>query len=276
MPLSINTNVASLGAQRNLAKTQSVLQTSFQRLSSGYRINSAANDAAGLALSESLRSKIRSFSVAERNASNAMSMAQIADGGLGEISNVIVRMRELAVQGASGDLTSTDRDYIDTEFQALKSEITRLADTNEFNGVELIAGSAVSISFQVGINTSSSDQISAGFGGTTLSSLGLSSSAVSGSTGTSATSAITAIDAALTQVSTERAGHGALLNRLSTAISASQTMRGNLSAANSAIRDVDVAEETSVLARSQVLLEAGVFILSQANHQPRLALSLML
>ncbi len=276
MPLSINTNVSSLHAQRNLSKNKSLLQTSFQRLSSGFRINSASDDAAGLAISESLRSRIRSFSVAERNANNAMSMAQIADGGLSEISNVIIRMRELAVQGASGDLTSTDRGYIDTEFQLLKTEVTRLAETSEFNGVELIAGTATSFWFQVGIDNSAYDQISHDFGGMTIATLGISASAVDGSNGANALSAITAIDAALTQVSTERAGQGALVNRLSIAIANSQTMRTNLEAANSGIRDVDVAEETSVLARSQVLLEAGVSVLSQANQSPRLALSLML
>ncbi len=275
MPLYINTNVASLQSQKNLNKAQATLQRSFQRLSSGYRINSAADDAAGLGVSESLRARIRSFAVAERNTNNAISMAQTAEGGLNEISGIVVRMRELAVQGANGDLTSTDRSYIDTEFGALKEEIDRLAESTEFNGIELLAGTLSSINFQVGISTSSSDTIGVSFGGISLSSLGLSGMSVGGASATNATSAITALDDALTTVSSTRAAFGAASNRLSIAVANSQTMRTNLEAANSVIRDVDVAEETAILARSQVLLQAGTSVLAQANQVPTLALSLL-
>ncbi len=275
MPLYINTNVASLNAQKNLNKAQGALQTSFQRLSSGFRVNSASDDAAGLGVSESLKSRIRSFKVAERNTSNAISMANTAEGGLNEISGIVIRMRELAVQSANGDLTSTDRGYVNTEFALLKDEIDRLAESTEFNGKELLAGTATSIAFQVGINTTSFDTISVGFGGISVSSLGLSGVNVSGATATNATTAITAIDAALGQVSTSRAEFGAAANRLGIAVANSQTMRTNLEAANSVIRDVDVASETAHLARSQVLLQAGTSVLAQANQTPVLALSLL-
>ncbi|MSP23957.1 MAG: flagellin FliC [Myxococcales bacterium] len=276
MALVVNTNVASLDAQKNLSRSAQSLQKSFQRLSSGFRINQAADDAAGLGVSESLKSRIRSFSVAERNTSNALSMVRTAEGGLGEISAIVLRMRELAVQGANGDLTSTDRGYIDTEFQALKSEISRLAESTEFNGHELLAGnSATSRAFQVGINTTVDDTISVDFGGITISSLGLSGVGVTGSGQTNATAAIDKVDVALKEVSTRRATFGAAQNRLGIAQANSQTIRTNLEAANSAIRDVDVAEESSLLARSQVLLQAGTSILAQANQSPQLALSLL-
>ncbi len=275
MPLVINTNVSSLNAQKNLNKSQGMLQKSFERLSSGFRINSASDDAAGLAVSESLNARVRSYSVAERNTNNAISMANTAESGLGEISGIVVRMRELAVQSANGDLSSTDRGFLDTEFQLLKDEITRLAETTEFNGKELLAGTATSISFQVGINTTSSDTIAVEFGGVSISSLGLSGISVNGASATNATAAIDAIDGALQTVSTQRAKFGAATNRLNIAVSNSQTIRTNLAAATSRIRDVDVADETAQLARSQVLLQAGTSILAQANQSPQSALSLL-
>jgi flagellin len=275
MPLVINTNVASLEAQKSLNKSQATLQKSFQRLSSGYRINTASDDAAGMGVSENLRARIASFAVAERNTANALNMAKTAEGGLGEVSGIVVRMRELAVQSANGDLTSTDRGYLDTEFQLLSSEIDRLASATQFNGTNLLGGTAVSIAFQVGINTTTNDSISVGFGGVSVSSLGLCNINVGGSTAQSAQSAINAIDSALTSVSTQRARFGAAANRLNIAIANSQTIRTNLEAANSSIRDVDVAEETSILARAQVLLQAGTSVLAQANQSPNLALSLL-
>jgi len=275
MALVINTNVASLNAQKTLTRSQAALGVSFQRLSSGFRINSASDDAAGLGVSESLKARIRSFTVAERNTNNAIGMTRTAEGGLSEVSGIVLRMRELAVQSANGDLTSTDRSYIDTEFQQMKDEIDRVANSTMFNGVDLLAGTAASINFQVGIGTTSNDTISVGFGGVSVSNLGLDSISVGGSTSTNATAAIDAVDAALTSVSTSRATFGAVQNRLAIAVTNSQTIRTNLEAANSAIRDVDVAEETSVLARTQVLLQAGTSVLSQANQAPQLALSLL-
>ena len=275
MPLVINTNIASLEAQKNLANSQGVLQKSFQRLSSGYRINSASDDAAGLGVSESLKARIRSFSVAERNTTNALNMSRTAESGLGDVSGIVIRMRELAVQSANGDLSSTDRGYIDTEFGLMKEEIDRLANSTKFNSIDLLGGAATTIAFQVGISTTSSDTISVSFGAISASNLGLSGITVAGSTATNSTAAITALDSALTQVSTNRARFGAAANRLSIAVTSSQTIRTNLEAANSSIRDVDVAEETSLLSRSQVLLQAGTSVLSQANQAPQLALSLL-
>jgi len=275
MALYINTNVASQQAQSNLAGTQMAQQKNFQRLSSGMRINSAADDAAGLGISESLGAQIRSYSVAERNSNNAISMAQTAEGALGQVGSVLGRMRELAVQGANGDLNTTDRSYLDTEFTQLKAEVDRISSSTQFNGQNLLSGASNTVTFQVGIKNTSSDQISVVFGGVDASSLGIGASSVSGATATNAQNAITAIDTAITAVSTQRANYGASMNRLNVTVANIQTMRTNTSAANSRIRDVDVAEETASMARNQVLAQAGVAVLSQANQSPQMALSLL-
>jgi len=275
MALYINTNVASLQAQKNLNSSTMGLQKSFERLSSGFRINSAADDAAGLAISESLTAQTRSFAVAERNANNGISMVNTAEGGLGEVSDMLIRMRELAVQASNGDLTTNDRANIDTEYQQLSSEIDRVANTTEFNGTELLSGTAATIDFQVGIGTSADDKISVSFGGVDSSTLGVGSTSVTGANATNAQAAITALDTALDTVSSRRATFGAANNRLQVAVSNTQTIRTNLEAANSRIRDVDVAEETSKMARSQVLQQAGTSVLAQANQAPQLALSLL-
>ncbi|MEM1030519.1 MAG: flagellin [Myxococcota bacterium] len=275
MPLTINTNIASLEAQKNLNMNQGSLTKSFQRLSSGFRINVASDDAAGLAISESMRAQVRSYTVAERNANNAISMAQTAEGGLGQISGILIRMREISVQAANGDLTDIDRGFLDTEFQQLKEEIDRLAEATEFNGKEMLAGTSTSIDFQVGINTSTSDTITMTFGGISLVALGLDASALSGATAINARNSIDAIDAAFSVVSTRRADFGAAQNRLEISVANTVSIRTNLSAANSRIRDVDVAVETANLARSQVLLQAGTSMLAQANQQPQVALTLL-
>jgi len=275
MPLYINTNVSSLEAQRNLNSTQSSQNRNFQRLSSGLRINSAADDAAGLAISESLRSQTRSYSVAERNTNNAVSMAQTAEGALGQVSNILGRMRELSVQSANGDLTGTDRNYLQTEFTQLTSEITRIVDSTKYNGKDLLGGTAASLDFQVGIGTATSDRISVGFGGNSLSSFGITTNSIAGTDATNARASITEIDTALANVSNTRATYGAVINRFETTVSNIQSIRTNYTAATSRIRDVDVAEETAALARNQVLQQAGVSILAQANQAPQLALSLL-
>ncbi len=275
MALVLQTNVASLEAQKNLSSTQHSLQTNFQRLSSGYRINSAADDASGLAISESLRSQVGSFTVAERNANNAISMAQTAEGSLGQIASTLGRMRELAVQGANGDLGSTDRDFLQTEFTALSSEIDRIAGSSKYNGKDLLGGAATSIDFQVGINNSSADKIAVSFGGVSLADLKLDTTAVSGSDATNSLAAIDSVDAAQTTLSTMRAGYGAAMNRLQTTVSNIQTFRSNLSAANSRIRDADVAEEAAQMSRNQVLQQAGAAVLAQANQSPQVALKLL-
>ena len=273
MALVIQTNVGSLQAQKNLASTQMLLSTSFNKLSSGYRINTAKDDAAGLAISESLKSQVRSLTVAERNAGDAISMAQTAEGALGELSTILIRLRELATQSANGALQSSDRAFIATEFTNLQSEMKRIMTSTRFNGQQLITSAASEVGFQVGINNATEDRIMVTFGGVNLASL-TNSTSVSGSAG-SARSALDVIDASLTRVSTARARFGAVMNRLETTASNIQTVRLNLSAANSRIRDVDVAQESADQSRNQVLLQAGTSVLAQANQSPQQALSLL-
>jgi flagellin len=275
MGIFIQTNVASIEAQKNLSYNQSQLQVSFNRLSSGFRINSAKDDAAGLAISESLKAQIRSFGVAERNASDGISMAQTAEGALNEVHGILGRMRELAVQAANGSLTSTDRGFLQTEFSSLQSEITRIQGSAKFNGRILVGSTPETITLQVGLDNTSSDQIAVTLGGVSLATISGSSVLISGSTASGALASLSTIDTAISDVSTSRSSFGAAMNRLETAQASIQTMRLNLSAANSRIRDVDVATETSVLARNQVLSQAGVSVLAQANQLPQLALNLL-
>jgi flagellin len=275
MALFINTNVPSLEAQKNLGYNQSQLQVSFNRLSSGLRINSAKDDAAGLAISESLKSQIRSFNVAERNASDGISMAQTAEGSLGEVHGILGRMRELAVQSSNGSLTSTDRGFLQTEFASLQAEITRIQGSARFNGRALVGSTAETITLQVGLNNTSSDQIAVTLGGVSLATITGNSTLISGSTASGALASLATIDTAITSVSTARATFGAAMNRLEVAQASIGTMRLNLSSANSRIRDVDVATETATLSRNQVLSQAGVSVLAQANQLPTLALNLM-
>jgi flagellin len=274
MALYIQTNTSSMEAQKNLQHNQMNLQKSFNKLSSGYRINTAADDAAGLAISESMKSQIRSYTVAERNASDGISMAQTAEGALGEVHNILGRMREIGVQSSNGSLTQQDRDFLQTEFSSLQSEIGRIQDSAKFNGKQLVNNSTTSITFQVGLENTASDQISIDFGGLSLSSV-TSSATVAGATASNALSSLSTIDAAITSVSVARSNFGAAMNRLDVATSNIQTMRLNISAANSRIRDVDVADETSKMSRNQVLSQAGISVLAQANQLPQLAFGLI-
>ncbi len=273
MPISINTNIAAASAMKNLNANQMKLGQSFNRLSSGLRINTAADDAAGLAVSESMKSQIRSYSVAERNAADGVSMAQTAEGALGEVHAVLGRMRELAMQASNGTLSSSDRGQVNNEFSQLQSEITRIQGSAKFNGVNVIATSSSSVSFQVGLDNAASSKITVDFGGVNLATVLAGSTAVS--TVTSALDSLARIDGAIDSVSTSRAGFGASMNRLEVASSAIQTMRLNLSAANSRITDVDVASETTSLSRNQVLTQAGVSVLGQANQLPQMAFGLL-
>jgi len=275
MPMYIQTNVSSLQAQKNLNGSRLGLQKSFERLSSGYRINTAADDAAGMAVSENMRAHIRSLSVAERNSNNAISMTQTAEGGLGEISSMLIRMRELSVQAANGDLTANERGYIDVEFQDLVGEIDRIANVTEFNGQELLGGPVTTIDFQVGIFTTADDTISVDFGGVDTAGLGIAGQNVLGADGTAAQAAMNAIDTAIDNISSRRADFGAAMNRFQTTISNLQTSRNNLEAANSVIRDVDVAHESAMMAKGNVLQQAGTAILAQANQTPQLAMQLL-
>jgi len=275
MAVVIRTNVPSLQAQQNLQKSQSALNSSFSKLASGYRVNSASDDAAGLAISESMKSQIRSYSVAERNAGDGISMAQSAEGSLGEVHDILGRMRELAMQASNGSLTQTDRGYLNDEFGSLQSEVTRIQGSAKFNGKSLISETASAITFQVGLNNTGSDQIAVTFGGVNLATVAGAGTALTGSTTSAALSALSTIDAAIGTVSKSRSKFGAAVNRLDVATSNIQTMRTNLSAANSRIRDVDVASETAKMSQNQVLTQAGVSILAQANQIPQMAFGLL-
>lgn len=274
MSLFIQTNVASQVAQNNLYKTQESLAQNFARLSSGYRINSSADDAAGLGISKSLNAQVRSLAVAERNANDGISMSATADGAAEQVHGILTRLRELAVQGANGTVSTADSANLNVEFQAQLSEIDRISQVATFNGRNLLSGTAASVTFQVGINNvATADRLDINFGGGDLAALGLTGASVS-SVANSRT-AIGTIDTAITSLSTLREGWGSAINRMTSTINNLQTMQTNLSASLSRVRDVNVASETAVLARNQVLLQAGAAVLSQANQSPQLALSLL-
>jgi flagellin len=275
MSLFISTNVASMDAQNYLARTQNDLNKSFAHLSSGYRINSAADDAAGLGISKGLDARIKSLAVAERNANNGISMAQTADGAADQIHNMLSRLRELAVQGSDGSLNSNDRANLQTEFSAIQASIDRIANVTTFNGVSLLAGAPTTISFQTGIGTTSSDHVSVTFGGADATSLGVDPGSIDLSSVAKAQSSITALDTAIQSLSTVREGFGAAMNTMQDTISTLQVTSSNMSASLSRIQDVDVASETAALAKEQVLSQAGASVLSQANQIPQLALSLL-
>lgn len=273
MALSVNTNITSMNAYNQLSKTQDALKTSFSRLASGMRINSAADDAAGLGISKSMNAQIRSYAVAERNTNDGISMLQTADGGAEQIHGLLTRMRELAVQASNGSLSASDYTNIDAEFQQNLSEIDRVASSVQFNGINLLSGAAAARDFQVGIGTAATDRISVNFGGADATVL-----AVDGTSATSfanAQTAITKLDAAISTLSGVRAGFGASMNRFSSTIESLQSMQTNTSASLSRIQDTDIASETAKLSKNQVLSQAGAAILSQANQTPQLALSLL-
>jgi len=269
------TNVSSLGAQRNLSKTTDKLANSIERLSSGMRINKSADDAAGLAISAKMGAHIRGLAQSQRNANDAVSLIQTAEGALNEISGLLTRMRELSVQAATGGtLTTSDRSALNQEFQALESEIDRIVNVTKYNGSNLLNGAlSGGVSFQVGILNSSNDRIAVTISTALSSSLGTSTSSLT--TATHAQLAITTVDSAIDKVSSRRNNLGAAQNRLAVTISNLGSIHENLSAANSRIRDVDVAAETANLSRNQILMQAGVSVLAQANTMPGLALSLL-
>ncbi|MBX7079736.1 MAG: flagellin FliC [Nannocystaceae bacterium] len=274
MSISVRTNVSSLTAQGNLSKTSADLQKSISRLSSGLRVESAADDAAGLAISEDFKASIRSLNQARRNANDGVSLIQTADGSLKEISGLLTRMRELSVQSRNGTINTQQRGYLNDEFGQLRSEVDRIVNTTEFNGVDLLDGSqAGGLAFQVGKDTSSDDRLTISIATSSSSALGLSSSTISSTSGADA--AITALDTAIQSISTRRAGLGAMQNRLATTMSNLDTYATNLSAANSRIVDVDVAEETANLTKNQILMQAGTAMLAQANQGPSSALQLL-
>ncbi len=276
MGLSLKTNVASLNAQRTMMRTQGGLGTAMQRMSSGLRINSAADDAAGLAISEKLRSDVRSLAQAQRNANDGISLLQTAEGALAESNDMLIRMRELAVQSANGTLGSSERSALHEEFDALRSEMNRIANVTEFNGTKLLDGSVSGgVTFQVGIdNVAANDRISVSIADSDAAGVGI-TSGMSLSTVSGAQAALGLIDTAISNVATRRGNIGATQNRLTSTINNLATSHENLSAANSRIRDADIASESANFARSQILMQAGVSVLAQANQLPSLALSLI-
>ena len=258
----INTNIMSMNAQRNLAQTQSGLSTAVQRLSSGLRINSAVDDAAGLAVAQKMDSQIRGMTVAERNASDGISYAQTADGALAVVSDQLQRMRELATQSLNGTLSDTERSKIDVEFSALQAEATRVQGAAKINGQTVFA----TFNFQVGAD---SGQTVTG----TFSSVAVTGNSVS--TSAAASTALTAIDAALGSVATNRATVGGMQSRLNFTVQYLQGAIENQSAAKSRIMDADFAKETANLTRSQILSQAGTAMVAQANQLPQNVLSLL-
>ena len=269
----INTNIFSINSQRALMNSQASMQTSLQRLSSGLRINSAKDDAAGLAISERMTAEIRGLGQAMRNANDGISMLQTAEGAMDEVGNMLQRMRELAVQSSNDTLSTSDRVSLNTEYQALKTEIDRVKDATEFNGTALLDGTAGSISLQVGHSSASSNQISvdmADISGVTTP-LGV----ITGADGTTAQAELALLDTAIDAVSTARGGLGAVQNRLESTVRNLANVIENQSAARSRIRDADFAEETANLTRTQILQQAGAAMLAQANALPQNVLSLL-
>jgi flagellin len=277
MGLRINTNVPSLVAQRNLRTTRFSLDKNLERLSSGSRINHAGDDAAGLAISESIRAQIRGMSQTERNAQDGISLVQVAEGALSEVANLIIRMRELAIQAASDTIGTSERAYLDVEFKQAMSEIDRIANSTEYNGVKLLNGSAPVFEVQVGTkNDPNLDRIKLFDSQATDSNvvaLGLNLSSVADKTG--AQNSLASLDGALSQINRVRAEFGAVQNRLQSVITNIMVSRENLTAANSRIRDTDLAEEVSELTKNQILMQAGVSVLSQANSGMKNTLSLL-
>lgn len=285
MSLNIRTNIGSQIAQRNLDQATNRIQTAYERLSSGLRINRAADDAAGLSIAEHLKADQRVAGVAIRNANDGISIIAITDGAIGQITNVMSRMIELAAQSANGVYANSQRSALANEFNALYSEVERIALTTEFNGVKLLSGNS-NVSFQVGFDGSSLSQITYSGVQATLASMGLAGSGSSvpiysilGATDLESQSAsraaIDAIKVAIDSVTRNRGTLGAAESRLETTIKNMQVARENFQAAESRIRDVDVAAESAELTRLSILQQAGAAILAQANQQPQLALTLL-
>jgi flagellin len=276
MGLRIATNVSALAAMRTLSNTKQALDGTLERLSSGSRINRAGDDAAGLAISENLRAQIRGFRQAKRNAQDGVSMIQVSEGGLNEVSNMIIRLRELAIQAASDTVGDKERSFTDREFQALKSEIQRISDSTNFNGTPLLNGKAGIFEIQVGIyNNPMSDRIvyNAESANITLEALGLVGESVATKVGAQTT--LAALDDSLMRVNSVRADMGAMQNRLTSTINSLAIADENLSAANSRIRDADIALEVSDMTKNNILMQSGIAVLGQANSQAQSALKLL-
>lgn len=276
MGLRIATNVSAINAQKNLYMTNINMNRSMARLASGYRINQAADDAAGLAISENLKAQIRGLRQANRNANDGISLVQIAEGSLNEVSSMLIRLRELGIQGASDTIGDTERKFLDVEYQQLKSEIQRVTESTNFNGYDLLNGTGGVIDIQVGTNNDPfKDRISfnAGAANSTLEALGMVAESLS--TKESAQLSLSAVDSALISVNAIRANFGAMQNRLQSTSNNLLIYDENMSAANSRVRDADVAAETTEMTRNNILQQAGVAVLGQANQSQQLALKLL-
>jgi flagellin len=273
MGIRINTNVSSINTRRHLQGSTTAFNKSMEKLSSGLRINRAGDDAAGLAISESLKSDIRALDQAARNAADGISLIQTAEGSLDEVSNILLRMKELAEQSLNGTLSNTDRGYLNSEFAALRSEIDRISDSVDFNNVKLLDGQGGTVGIQVGIGTTAADSVAIDLSADLdTAHMGLSSSV---DTYSNAAVAMDQVDAAVSQVVSARGGFGAIQNRLESSIRNINMTSENLAAANSRIRDVDVAQETSNMTSYQILQQAGVAMLAQANTTTGLAMNLL-
>jgi flagellin len=274
MPMTINTNIVSLNAQRNLNMSQSSLATSMQRLSSGLRVNSAKDDAAGMAIAERMNAQVKGMNVAVRNANDGISLAQTAEGALGKVGDMLQRMRELAVQSANATNSEADRDNLQAEYLQLGEEITRTIDSTKFNGLAILSADAGDLDFQVGAD--SGDQV-------TITTNDLSggdidaavNETIDGADNTASLAAIDAIDLALTELNTERSNLGAAQNRFESIVSVLQVSAENQSAARARIMDADFATETANLSRAQILQQAGSAMVAQANQLPQQVLALL-
>lgn len=278
MGFRIMTNTSSVTGQRHLRNTRRLLDQSLERLASGYRINKAGDDAAGLAISEKLRAKIRGLQVAQRNANDGISLVQVAEGGLNEVQNILVRMRELGVQSASDTIGPKERVYLDNEYQALKSEVDRIANGTDFNGTNLLDGTGGTLDIQVntgGENILGVDRISydASKADANTDKIGISDLSIADKSGAQAS--LAQVDGALDYISSLRGDLGAMQNRLISTINNIGISVENLSAANSRIKDVDIADESAELTRNNILMQAGTSVLAQSNQVPKMALDLL-
>jgi len=275
MALVINHNMSSITAQRNLSQTGRSLKSSFEKVSSGLRINKAADDAAGLGVAENLEAASRSAKVAMRNTNDGISVVQTAEGATSEVGNIVKRMRELAVQSSSETLATAERSYVQDEFAQLSAEVDRISQVTEFNGLKLTNGSDTSVSVQVGVNNSSNDRISISMGDLRATALGVDTTTMSLNTSASARTAITALDTALNSINSIRSDYGAVQNRLGDSLVNMEVYNENLNAAESQIRDVDFASETAEMAKQQIMQQAGMSVLAQAGSAQQGILSLI-
>jgi len=279
MSLFVQTNVSSLVAQENFSTAQTKLNKTMEQLSSGYKINSAADDAAGVGIASRLSAQVAAYSSASQNANNAISMTQTADDGASQISDILTRLSQLAVEGSDGTMSASDSANLQQEFAAQVQEISNIASNTTFNGINLLSGAAqtTATSFQVGISAGAANQVAVAFGGADATNLvaGGALSTCSVSNAADAANAITTINTAIQNLSSIRAGFGAGMDALQDTVSNLSSMSTNTSAALSNVQDVDVASATASLAQEQVVSQAGEAILAQANQQPQLAVSLI-